>query len=359
MPTFIYTLSDFLRSKNGIVCLITSVIFIAILWLGSSETNSKTLTIDSSNPPQNDASHDSILSDKSPITQVDTKSSFELFNPHKPKRQEETTQHEPATAVEPVAKTLLPPPIPLPLPLHHEALIKEEHPTSLITSIESTNPPAPSLPPLEPGARIQCQLLTPASTLQDKSPINAVVTRSLYRDGVLIIPKGAQISGNIHSSAGNRIIFGTNWNLENSAGEIISLSAVARQKSHDVSHGSLGVPGFLKNQPQAEPTGKKILASLIKGAAALGKDTVRTNLGDFVPATGRNAIINGSSAAIDQLLEKPKNKATTQEPYLSVPTGTEFYLVVSSGKGERQIKTNDSPNIDRLLEQIMRKRIDR
>lgn len=359
MPTFFYTLSDFLRSKNGIVCLITSVIFIVILWLGSSETNSKTLSIDSSNPPQNDASHDTILSDKSPITQVDTKSSFEFFNPQNPKRQEETTQHEPTTKVEPVAKNLLPPPIPLPLPLHHEALIKEEHRTSPVTSIESTNPPAPSLPPLEPGAQIQCQLLTPASTLQDKSPISAVVTRSLYRDGVLTILKGAQISGNIHSSAGNRIIFDTNWNLKNSAGEIISLSAVARQKSYDVSNGSLGVPGFLKNQPQEDPTGKKILASLFKGAAALGKDTVRTNLGNFLPATGRNAAINGSSDIIDQLLTNPREESIKNKPYLLAPAGTEFNLVIYAQGNSPKSEIREQSKIDSLLEQMMQRRLER
>ena len=93
--------------------------------------------------------------------------------------------------------------------------------------------------------------------------------------------------------------------------------------------------------------------------AALGKDTVRTNLGDFVPATGRNAIINGSSAAIDQLLKKPENEAIKKEPYLNVPAGTEFYLVASSKGNSHQSEVAEHSNLDSLLEQMMKKRLER
>ncbi|MDF1713382.1 MAG: TrbI/VirB10 family protein [Akkermansiaceae bacterium] len=173
------------------------------------------------------------------------------------------------------------------------------------------------------------------------------------------MPKGTKVSGKVQSTKNERIFFDTTWSLANSVGKPVAISGFARQKSSNTSDGRLGLPGFLENQPQSETTGKAIVGSLIKGAAEFGRDTVRTSIGEFVPGTRRNAIINGSSNVIDQLLTKPRDTSIKNEPYVHVPAGTDFYLVVSSQENPRQSEVEEQSNLDNLLEQMMKKRLER
>ena len=75
------------------------------------------------------------------------------------------------------------------------------------------------------------------------------MTRPLFRNGVLIIPKGATVCGKVQSSTPERIFFAPRWNVVDSAGKPLSLSGFARQKSSDASDGRLGLPDFQEPLP--------------------------------------------------------------------------------------------------------------
>lgn len=336
----------------------TGILFAAILWINAPSGGNQSVAIEPSPTSDEKTLSSSVLDPVTPIQQIEKNESFEIFTPAKLEDRKVDQQSPSITNNESPIRKLLPVPTPASVPISHEPLIKEEHSPA---EISSTQEPAhsPTLPTLETDARIHCQLLTPVTTDFDNAPVEAIVTRPLIRNGVLIIPKGTKVSGKVQSTKNERIFFDTNWSLVNSVGKPVAISGMARQKSNDTSDGHLGLPGFLENQPQAGTTGKEILGSLIKGVAELGKETVRTNVGEFVPGTGRNAIINGSSRVVDQLLTKPKDPSIKNEPYIHVLAGTEFYLIVSSEGNSPQREITEQSNLDSLLEQMMKKRLER
>lgn len=358
MTRTLYTLQDFFRSKNGMVFLGTSLLFVAILWISAPSGGNPNLTIDSSESSDADSHSGPALKPDPTIPQIDKNDSFELFAPAKPQTRHEIEPY-PSTVKHTSPPPRLPPsPQPIAIPTVHEPLIKEEH----LPAPPAPTPgrvQAPTLPVLEAGATIHCQLLTPATTDQGNTPITAIVTRPLFRNGVLIIPRGATISGKIQSSTPERVFFAPSWNLVDAAGEPLSVSGFARQKSNDASDGRLGLPGFQEAQRPAEHAGRTAAGTLVRGAAELGKDTVRTNVGEFVPATGRNAVLSATSAIVDQLLGKPSRESTPPKPRLITPAGTEFLLTVSATESPGEIKQGDASSIDALLEQTLRQRLNR
>jgi len=80
----------------------------------------------------------------------------------------------------------------------------------------------------------------------------------------------------------------------------------------------------------SDPTNRKLTSTLISGAADFSQETVRTNVGEFVPATGRIATIRATTAIIDQLLGRPKRSTAPEKPSVIAPAETEFFLTVSA-----------------------------
>jgi hypothetical protein len=80
-------------------------------------------------------------------------------------------------------------------------------------------------------------------------------------------------------------------------------------------------------------------------------------MGEFVPATGRNAVLNTTSTIIDQLLGKPARPSAPPKPYLIAPAGTEFLLTISAAKSPGESTQGNPTSIDALLEQTLRQRL--
>jgi len=282
--------------------------------------------------------------------------SFVPFVP-KPPKSEVVRVEKPEPAEKPVK-------IPKPtIPIQQQApLIKMLRRPSKIVSKEEV-PKAVQLPSLELGATLHCQLSTPATTDNPNAPVIAVVTRSLIRDGITIIPRGSKLFGKVQSSSNNRIFFAQDWTLRTSRGGQRSISGNAQEKGYDAfthellaSDGRLGLPGTIENKAKPKKLGAKILDTAAKAAAQFGKETVRTTAGEFVPATGRNAAIAGSSAIIDQVFAGNEQTATKPKPYVHVPVGQEFYLMVTT-TGEQRRSQNKEPSIDQLLHEAMKQRL--
>lgn len=357
--SFYYSVKDFLVSRNGKIFLAVCFTLGAVIWVGSDHKSglSDTSIKDSDSSLQVDSSSSPTASE--PIHQIDTNDSFEVFTPLNPKETKVET---------PIAKISEPPSVPrseptlsIPkdLPLVHEPLFKEEHSPLK----EAPRIPAAStqvkLPSLEMGAVVHCQLIAPVLADQKDAPVIARLTRSLIREGITVIPKGSQLFGKVQSSKDGRVFLQSEWTIRNSAGKQMTISAFAREKGHDFSNNKLGLPDLQENQPKRPDTGGTILGNVVKGIAALGKDTVRTEFGEYIPGTTRNVIINGSTQVLDTLLPDTSTREKESEPSYFVPAGLEFTLVVSSPSKQKSDNTPSSENIDLLIEQMLRKRLGR
>lgn len=352
----LFILRDFFMSKQGKVLLFSFAIGLAVIYL--FQLNSKKEAPAKVAP----ASRPSVWEDSGeqpdiPIQQSRRNSSFVPFVP-------KSSEMETAAPKEPLKLEKAKAPVALELPLViHAPLFKEER-APRVTVEQTSERRETRLPEIELGAAIHCQLLTSAATDSSNSPVVATVTRSLIRDGVTLIPIGSRLLGHVQSSQNNRIFFAPAWQIITTQNKQLSLSGHVQEKGYDPlsnqftsSDGTLGLPGFIENQQPSKELGKNLLGNVVKGIARLGKETVRTSAGEFIPSTGRNIVIDGSSAIIDGLLdEKEKSPTIKQQPYILIPAGQEFYLVVASTRSTSKERTEEE-SIDDLLKQAVKKRL--
>jgi len=129
-----------------------------------------------------------------------------------------------------------------------------------------------------------------------------------------------------------------------------------QQKSHTSSDGRLGLDGTIIEPPKDKT---EFLRDLTKGIAKLGKDTIRTQAGDYISATGRTLAIETGSQAIDHFLPQSDQPTVKRSSYILIPAGREFYLTISNSKNNRSNYQEDSKSssLDILLEEAARSRL--
>ena len=358
LKRFLLTIRYRLRSRNGKIVLAITTVLCALLWIyrtsANREENEKNSNLEGAQDfDKNDRA--------TPIQSVSESESFEFFTQEKTKPEEAKSPTTTAVPMEP-DKFELPPPLPLAIetPEVFEPLIKEERQPARAKESKPEEQVA-TLPPLELGATVHCQLLFPATSHQTDAPVIAQVTRPVIRDGITIVPVGSKIFGMVQAAKDERLFFATDWMIVTSSGRPITMTGNSMQKSVGANDGKLGVPGFVENQPPPENLTKLLTRSLINGVAEISKDTVRTGVGEYISSSGRNAAITGGSAVIDQLLT-PNAASKEKKPYVNVPAGNEFYVVVSSQERpnkQRQEAASSTDSLDGLIEEMMRKRLER
>lgn len=352
---YYYITKDFLSTRNGKILLLAATITIAAIFSSNHLTSKKSEAaiqpIPSSDPWADDNGEHT-----TPLQQTKRNKSFEPFTPIAPKPEKLVVKPKP----KPQPKRL--PVIP---PRKNTVrqiapLFKEQRKASKPKIAETTQ--SPTLPTLETGAVIHCRLLTPATTDHANLPVIAQITRPVIRNGIVIIPKGSRISGSISTTKNKRIFFAPEWQVHLGRNTSINLSAQAQEKSYNrqthsynLADGRIGLPGFIENEKKPEQN--NILGEVVKGIARLGKETVKTAAGEYVPSTGKNTAINIGSTAIDGLLPQPKQPAIKQGAYIHVPAGREFYLIVNSTAPSHGNSQSSPTSIDQLWIEAMRKRM--
>lgn len=359
MSHFIHNITDFLASKNGKIVVAAASILCGIIWVGLPSKKNASIESEQGADSEPELWASSTTDSTPPIQQVDTNESFELFKPAKPKAEPAVAPQAEPPNPKPITETTIKIPLPREVPQIHEPLFKEEHEVVSRDTAPQKLLERPTLPALETGAVIHCQLIAPVSADQNGAPVIAHVTRPLIRDGIPIIPRGSRLFGKVQTSNDGRMFFEPEWITRDSAGKEITISAFARQKGDGVLHNRSGVPGTTEGRSENSDIGKITLGNVVKGIAALGKDTVRTGIGELVPGTARNTLINGGIQVVDTLLPPQKEQKKHTEPNLIVPAGREFTLVVSSTTRDKVDKPTSSQNIDLLLEQMLRKQLER
>lgn len=347
----IYIIKDFLLTRNGKVLILCAVIVVAAIYASKHSKGNGQPSL----PPkqQSDLWSDELDDRETPFEQTSRNSSFEPFVPISPKP-ETIIIKEPAPPEN--KRPILPPKAIAVAPL-----IKEQRAQSLAAD-EDKAKSANSQPALEDGALIYCRLLSPASTDFKGSPVTAETTRSVIRNGITLIPQGSKLTGTIQASKNERVFFEPEWRVRLPSGKQLTIDAHSQERSYDhisrrpnPSDGRSGLPGEILNQTTVEKS--SVLPDMAKALARFGKETVRTGGGEFVPATGRNLAIEGSSIAVEQLLTPKEQSSVRNQPVVQIPSGQEFYLVISS-ENERS-ETFQTDNLDRLLERLARQRLDK
>lgn len=347
----IYVIKDFLFSRNGKILVLCAVLIFCIF-------NFDKFKPKNSEAPEGISAQQSALwgddadDQQAPLKQLESNKSFNPFTPL-PSKSEKLHTPEP-----PQEKTITFKPTPVAAIELSAPLFKEER-TQQKQTTQNIQKPF-TLPKLEAGAIIHCQLLTPATTDTANAPVIARSTHAVIRDGITIIPRGSRLFGKIQTSKNKRVFFSPNWKISIKNNQSLTLSAQVQEKNYNhqarrynPSDGRLGLPAFVENDSPKKKS--NFLHKLVKGIGRFGKDTVRSGIGDYVPATGRNIAIDITSTVIDEVLPKPKKDIIKQTPYLNIPAGREFYLVVSNIKQATQ--SSPDLSIDELLRKAMQRRL--
>jgi len=347
---YYYIAKDFLTSRHGKILSLAFAMVIGAVFVGSHLKNQKEETVitpaSQSNVWEDDNGE---LND--PIQQAQRNKSFEAFTPIAPKTEK--------VVIQPKPQAKHPPVIQAPKVVKQVApLFKEQRKASKVAIATKS----PTLPKLEPGALIHCRLLTPATTDHANLPVIAQITRPVIRDGITLIPRGTKITGIVKTSKNKRIFFAPNWQVYTGRNRSLNLAAHVQESSYNphtkrynLADGRAGLPGFIENEQKVKRV--KILGEVVKGIARLGKETVRTTAGEYIPSTGRNAAINISSTVVDGLLPKSKQQLVKQEPYIHVPAGREFYLMITSTNQAQGSPPSQETSIDQLWAEAIRKRL--
>jgi Bacterial conjugation TrbI-like protein len=345
----IYILKDFFLSRNGKVLILCAAIIIASFYASKHTKNSDSSRLS----PQN--GKPGLWSDRpddigtSP-RRVGENASFAPFVPIAPKPDPPVVKVRelPIKPTMEVAAKSQPP------------LIKEQR-KSTATTLPDRN--APTLSILEEGALIHCRLLSPATTDSSNSPVIAEVTRAVIRNGITLIPKGCKIIGAIQSFVNDRVFFAPEWRLNLRPDSQLTLKAHVQERSYDhlanlpkASDGRSGLPGTVHNAAATDES--SLLPALAKSLTIYGKETVRTGVGEFVPATGRNLALDGSSVLIDHFAKPADQSASRKQMFVEVPAGQEFYLMMLSTNAASDSNPGQPPTIDQLLEKLAKKRLD-
>jgi len=348
---YFYIAKDFLMTRNGKSSAFAAAIALAAAYVGIHLKNQKEEAPITSIPQPSAWENDSGELN-APIQQTQRNKSFELFTPIPPKAEKIAPLPKPKPKRQPVTQPqkatvqLIAP------------LFKEQRKTSKAAQLVKS----PALPKLEAGALIHCRLLTPATTDHPNLPVIAQITRSVIRDGIPLFPKGSKITGTIKTSQNKRIFFAPDWQVYLDRHKSINLSAQlqeksynAKSRSYNLADGRIGLAGVIENEQESKRF--NILGEVIKGIAALSKDSIRTTAGEYIPSSGKNAAINISSTVIDGLLPKSKQQTIKQAPYIHVPAGTEFYLMITPTNQARAGSDSQKTSIDQLWAEAMRKRL--
>ncbi|MFT6238014.1 MAG: hypothetical protein ACJAQT_000083 [Akkermansiaceae bacterium] len=208
------------------------------------------------------------------------------------------------------------------------------------TSIRKTPrdevPPLPQEPKLglEAGAILYVELVAPLTSEQNEGSVLARLSRPLMRGGKTLAPKGAPLVGAIQQASQNRLFLAVDWQLQRSDGIWVPLRAQAQESSIDLqtgkytlNDGRAGIPGLAKPKVSGKNSlWAKTVKTLAVATGRLAQDRVRTTVGDYVPGTARNVILEETSRAIENhgVPFLTGNQEAT-EPVI-VEAGRRFYL---------------------------------
>ena len=338
-----YRLTDFFRSRLGHLTLFTLAVI--GLFFGASKYFKK-----------RDGERQEMASEFPRLSNEGGWADDEKTDHHEAKDPDEVFEHEdPNDGFSPFRPPVL---IPEEAPIVEIVPVLEEEPASDHEFVSLTplikfqrtisKPPPPErevvdeVPPLpekleldlEAGAILNAELVAPLTSDQNGGTVLARLSRPLIRGGKTLAPVGASLIGTTQQVSQNRLFLSVEWQLKRSDGTWGSFQAQAQEASIDprtgcytLNDGRAGLPGLMKPKaPRKNSLWLKTLQTLAVAGGRLAQDRVRTGIGDYVPGTARNVIVEGTTQVIEQHgVSLLTGGQKTTSPVI-VEAGRRFYL---------------------------------
>lgn len=217
----------------------------------------------------------------------------------------------------------------------------ESQPVALSVDLFTDKQPSFNAVSAPYGRLIKCMLVNALESSNLKTPIIGLVTESLYSNGNLIIPAGAEVHGVSEiDNVRERISDGGKWIFVWTDGTRREMPVSGTALNHapiptggwDISDGSAGLKGYIvKSDNYAE-----LKLFLATGLSGIGEgfrdvDTQITDNGIVSQTTGslQNALATAGQRSMDQVARNILAQIQKQGFYVRVPAATQFYVYVT------------------------------
>lgn len=265
----IFHLKNFILSRNGRILLFCVAITFSAYQLHKSRKANSDETLTSKLPPPTkpwgidaETSNDMLQTER-------RNPGFVPFTPPSPPPQPQ--KQKLASKPKPELKSKA---APSEEPFFVEPLFKEQRPL-VEQSLQEKKAKTYQLPQLEAGALIPCRLATAVNTIEDNTPVLAVTTAPIIRDGITLFTAGSRIIGKTSKDSQNRVFFSTDWTIITPVHSPQQLSATALERSIDLysntptwQDGQPGIPGFIHQQTEEQKS--QLISKLAVSLARLG-----------------------------------------------------------------------------------------
>ena len=204
---------------------------------------------------------------------------------------------------------------------------------------------------LPPGTRLRAHLESAVSTAV-KTPVVAVIEYNYERDGEMLIPAGAKVIGQLESAARSGYIGVRFDTLLMPDGTAMNIEAAATDLQLRP----------LRGKVQGKNTGKNILVRSFGGigevmATLVGQGSLNQPVSEADLLRGR--VTSNIGQASD---EEVGRLAFTEHLVVSIPAGTEIYVVLEKGSrtpavtAPARLPTANSTNVDQLRQLLQLQR---
>lgn len=212
---------------------------------------------------------------------------------------------------------------------------------------------------IENGWLLHCRLVSPIASNDQGLPVVAQLVKPLIQNGNTIARAGSEVYGAVGAYRDNRLYLAPDWLVAADNGNLISFNGNAQQRSYDaisrqygLNDGQIGLPA--PKAKKKKSLFREGLGTVITSTKRLAQDSVRTVIGDQVPFTTRNTVIEGTTALLEQGLNQ---QVTEVEPVILNP-GVEFYIQTSVSRVSRNT-TENSSNFDEIYRRVLQQRANR
>lgn len=195
-----------------------------------------------------------------------------------------------------------------------------------------SNSPAPSAGLMLPARRlIPCKLVNTVDSSSLDTPIIALVTREVFWQGRLLVPKGTEVHGRAQAHhLRDRIGSQGAWVLIWPDGQEISINGLAldmdqKDDQWGLTDGSAGLRGSRERSGSAEEV-KLFAATFLAGLTEPFQQRQNTLLGSEVLPTLKNAALSGTGEVIESYAGRLLRTIEQESTFVRVQGGKSFYL---------------------------------
>lgn len=214
---------------------------------------------------------------------------------------------------------------------------------------------------LPQGALLHCQLLQPISS-DHLGLVQVRLTRAVAIRGQTQLKQGTILVGNLKEFRAGRFFFEQEWRGRGVEGGVVSITAVSQQNDYNTSSrqlgkadGQLGIPGHPIKLVEKSKRGQELLGSILRASGELAKDRAQSALGQYVPYSARNVLLEGATGSLEGHLERFKEPVDKADERFAIATGTEFYLFTVKSESGAELHTERRLSTDSLRELIRRR----